>query len=223
MRNIYALIFALSLSGICFGQAPSSPGNILTPQQLTWQAEQGIIPAQTSLGSMYADGRGVPQDYVQAYLWLTLAIDGAVEDRGPFQRSQATVDLRKSIADKMTPQQLEEAERLAKEWESRREQRNGTGPYVAGWGVATPKDVFRPSPSYTDRARQARINGIVVVEFVVRKNGTVGDCKILRGLGYGLDESAIQTITTQWRFQPGTFKGKPVDVKAMAEVTFKLY
>jgi TonB family protein len=223
MKNIVSLVFALGLSGVCFGQAPGFPGNMGTPQQLTWQAEQGIIPAQTSLGSIYAEGKGVPQDYVQAYMWLTLSIDGAVEDRGPFQRSQATVKLRKSIVDKMTPQQIEEAERLAKEWESRREQRNGNGPYVAGWGVVTPKDVFRPSPAYTDRARQARINGIVVVGFVVRKDGTVGDCKILRGLGYGLDESAIQTITTQWRFQPGTFKGKPVDVQAMAEVAFKIY
>jgi periplasmic protein TonB len=133
------------------------------------------------------------------------------------------VDLRKSIAEKMTPQQIEEAERLAKAWESRYEEKMGKGLYRGGWGVVTPKDVYRPSPSYTESARRARINGIVVVEFVVRKDGTVGDCTILRGLGHGLDESAIKTITTKWRFQPGTFKGKPVDVIAMAEVVFKIY
>jgi TonB family protein len=221
--KFFSLILALGFAGICFGQAPGFPGNMGTPQQITWQAEQGIIPAQTSLGSMYAEGKGVPQDYVQAYMWLTLSIDGAVEDRGPFQRSPSTVNLRKSIAEKMTREQIEEAERLAKEWESRYEEKMGDGYYRGGWGVVTPKDVFRPVPSYTEQARRARINGIVVVEIVVRKDGTVGDCKILRGLGYGLDESAIQTIRTRWRFQPGTFKGKPVDVIAMAEIVFKIY
>jgi TonB family protein len=219
MNNIFPLILLLAFAEVGLGQAVSNTG----APQLALMAERGNILAQVELGSLYADGRGVAQDYIQSYMWLTLSISGAVDEKTPFRRSQAAVDLQKSIASKMTPPQIEEAERLARDWESRYEQRMGNGPYTAGWGVATPKDISRPSPSYTDRARQARVNGIVVVEFVVHKDGTVGNCKILRGLGYGLDESAIQTITTRWRFQPGTFKGKPVDVVANTQVTFRLY
>jgi hypothetical protein len=42
----------------------------------------------------------------------------------------------------------------------------------------------------------------------------------MKALGYGLDESVISTITTQWRFQPGTFRGKPVDVQTVFGVSF---
>ena len=221
MKNLFSLIFLFAFPAIGFGQGPSFIDNMGTPR-VTQLAEQGNVLAQASLGTRYANGNSVPQDYTQAYKWLTLAIVGAVEDKGPLQRSQAAVDLRESIAEKMTAEQKAEAERLAREWETAYMQSVGTGPYKVGWGVVTPKDVSRPSPSYTERARQARASGIVVVEFVVRKDGTVGDCRILRGLGYGLDESAIKTITTQWRFQPGLYKGKPVDVVAMAEVVFRI-
>jgi len=51
----------------------------------------------------------------------------------------------------------------------------------------------------------------------------VDSFKVLRGLGHGLDESAIQTIASKWRFQPGTFNGTSVDVQANIEVGFRLY
>jgi TonB family protein len=222
MKILFSSILVLPLATLCFGQNAGYLPSMNTPQ-LTSIADGGNILAQARLGSMYAEGRGVTQDYVQAYKWLTLSLTGAVDNKGPFQKSQATVELQKSITDKMTPEQIEEAERLAKEWEAEYEKKMGSGPYRAAWGVATPRDVYRPLPSYTDEARRARISGRVVVEFVVRKDGTVGDCRIVRGLGYGLDESAIQTMTSQWRFQPGTYRDKPVDVIAMAEVVFKLH
>ncbi len=222
MRNLISLILVLTLSGLCYGQN-SDYLDKMDLKQLTFAADRGMVQAQARLGSIYADGKGVDQDYVQAYKWLTLSIDGAVENTGLYRRSKTTVEARKAIADKLTPQQIEEADQQVKEWESNYEQRMKNVPYVAGWGVVTPKDVYRPSPNYTDRARQSRINGTIVVQFVVRKDGTVSDCKILRGLGYGLDESAIETITTRWRFQPGTFMGRPVDIQANAEVNFRLY
>ena len=47
--------------------------------------------------------------------------------------------------------------------------------------------------------------------------------RVIRGLGYGLDESAINTVATKWRFKPGSLNGRPVDVQANIEVTFRLY
>jgi TonB family protein len=93
----------------------------------------------------------------------------------------------------------------------------------AGKDVKPPVVLNQPLPAYTDEARQARAEGVVQLQAIIRKDGSVDTFKILKGLGYGLDESAINTIKTKWRFQPGTLNGKPVDVQADIEVSFKLY
>jgi len=100
---------------------------------------------------------------------------------------------------------------------------SGIGPYVVGNGVKAPIALLQPLPAYTEEARKARAEGIVLIQAVIRKDGTVDSFKVLRGLGYGLDESAINTIATKWRFKPGTMNGMPVDVQANIEVAFRLY
>jgi TonB family protein len=100
---------------------------------------------------------------------------------------------------------------------------SGVGPYVVGNGVKPPEILAKPLPNYTEEARKARAEGVVMIEAIIRKDGSVDSFKVLRGLGYGLDESAINTIATKWRFKAGTLNGVPVDVRANIEVTFKLY
>lgn len=76
-------------------------------------AEQGDAMAQYNLGISYASGRGVPQDYVQAHLWFNLsAIDGNSD-------SQSARD---NVAKQMSPDQLAEAQRLAREWLEKQQQ-----------------------------------------------------------------------------------------------------
>ena len=74
---------------------------------------------------------------------------------------------------------------------------------------------------YTDEARRANIEGEVDLEIVVRRDGTVGDVKVLRGLRGGLNERAIEAVR-QWRFAAGRMKGTPVDVVVEVGVEFKL-
>ena len=100
---------------------------------------------------------------------------------------------------------------------------SGVGPYVMGSGVTAPVAIYQPLPLYTEEARRARVEGIVLIQAVIRKDGSVDSFRVLRGLGYGLDESAINTIATKWRFRPGAMRGVPVDVQANIEVTFRLY
>jgi periplasmic protein TonB len=100
---------------------------------------------------------------------------------------------------------------------------SGIGPYVVGGGVKAPALLFDPKPNYTEEARKARIEGVVLLQLVVRKDGSTDSFKVLRGLGYGLDESAISTINNKWRFKPGTKSGVPVDVQILVEVSFRLY
>ncbi len=70
-------------------------------------AEQGHANAQLYLGGMYQRRQGVPQDYVQAHMWFNLAASGVGE---------LAVKNRDSIAEKMTSEQIAEAQRLAREW-----------------------------------------------------------------------------------------------------------
>jgi TonB family protein len=102
-------------------------------------------------------------------------------------------------------------------------QLSDTPPYVVGNGVQAPVVLTQPLPAYTDEARAARIEGRVLLQVIIRKDGSVDSFKVLQGLGYGLDQSAITTIATKWRFKPGTLNNEPVDVQAMIEVSFKLY
>ena len=70
-------------------------------------ADQGHARAQYNLGTMYDLGRGVTQDYVQAHMWYNLAAAQGQKDAGKW---------RDSLAEKMTPTQIAEARKLAREW-----------------------------------------------------------------------------------------------------------
>jgi len=85
-----------------------------------------------------------------------------------------------------------------------------------------PQILQQTTPSYTDDAIKSKVQGVIILQAVIRKDGTVDSFKVLRGLGFGLEEKAIQEIATNWRFRPGTLKGRPVDVLATIEVQFNL-
>jgi TonB family protein len=97
----------------------------------------------------------------------------------------------------------------------------GGGPYRPGSGVEPPRLLREVKADYSDEARRANIEGEVVLEIVVRRDGSVGDVKILRGLRGGLNERAIEAVR-QWRFSPGRMKGTPVDVAVEVGVEFRL-
>ena len=75
-------------------------------------AEQGLAVAQYDLGVMYDNGQGVPQDYAQAYMWFNLAASRFP----PGERRDKAVKNRDIVAEEMTPVQLFEAQKLAREW-----------------------------------------------------------------------------------------------------------
>ena len=97
----------------------------------------------------------------------------------------------------------------------------GGGPYRPGSGVSPPQLLKEVRADYTDEARRANVEGEVVLEIVVRRDGTVGDVKVLQRLGSGLEQRAIQAVR-QWRFSPARLKGTPVDVVVEVAVEFRL-
>lgn len=97
----------------------------------------------------------------------------------------------------------------------------GGGPYRPGSGIEPPRLVREVRADYTEEARQRGLSGEVVLEIVVRRDGSVGDVKILRGMAAGLNERAVQAVR-QWRFAPATRLGQPVDVIVEVAVEFRL-
>jgi len=97
----------------------------------------------------------------------------------------------------------------------------GGGPYRPGSGVEPPRLLREVKAQYTEDARTRGVTGDVILEIVIRSDGSVGDVKVLRGLGFGLDERAV-TAVRSWKFSPAKRLGTAVDVIVEVEVEFSL-
>jgi len=97
----------------------------------------------------------------------------------------------------------------------------GGGAYKIGGGVSAPVPVFRPEPEYSEEARKAKWQGAVLLSLIVDENGVPQEIKVVRSLGLGLDQKAIEAVQ-KWRFKPGLKDGKAVPVTANIEVNFRL-
>lgn len=84
-----------------------------------------------------------------------------------------------------------------------------------------PVFLARPRPKYTEEARWKKILGIVLVRAEFRSDGTIGNLQVLRGLGYGLDENAIEAVSMMI-FLPAVQNGQFVSKYLTAELTYKL-
>lgn len=97
----------------------------------------------------------------------------------------------------------------------------GGGPYRPGSGITAPAVLREVKPDYTEEGRRRNLEGDVVLEIVVRSDGSVGNVKLLQGLGSGLDQRATEAVR-QWRFSPARRYGTPVDVIVEVAMEFKL-
>ncbi len=95
------------------------------------------------------------------------------------------------------------------------------GPIHVGGDVQRPEKLSAPQPQYTEIARKARIQGVVIVQAIIDKQGAVTNVKVLKGLPMGLAEEAVKAIK-KWTFKPATLNGKPVDVYYNLTVNFRL-
>jgi protein TonB len=97
----------------------------------------------------------------------------------------------------------------------------GGGPYRPGSGIEPPSLLREVKPDYSEEARRRSVEGDVVLEIVVRRDGSVGDVRLRRALGSGLDQRAIEAVR-RWQFTPARRRGAPVDVLVEVAVEFKL-
>ena len=96
-----------------------------------------------------------------------------------------------------------------------------TGPMRVGGEIQEPERIHYVPPDYPELARRARLEGPVILQAVIDKQGNVKDVQTLRGLGLGLDDAARDAVT-QWIYTPTTYNGRPVEVILTVTVVFEL-
>ncbi len=97
----------------------------------------------------------------------------------------------------------------------------GGGVYRIGGAVSQPVLISKVEPEYSEEARKAKYSGTVLLSIVIDANGLPHQIHVVRPLGLGLDEKAIEAVM-KWRFRPALKGGKSVAVQAQVEVNFRL-
>ncbi len=97
----------------------------------------------------------------------------------------------------------------------------GIGLIHRGRGVTPPQLLYKVEPEFSEEARKAKYQGMVLMSIEVDASGIVRKVRVLQSLGLGLDEKAIEAVS-RWRFRPGLFDGKPVATEATVQVNFQL-
>lgn len=186
-----------------------------------------------------------PQISGQAYMWM-----GVAEETRHGHEPQAEENLRKAIA-ALPPNSSEAATAmnllgrfltkqnrpaeaqpfdqqassivhdLEKTGRARNAQLESAKVYAVNADITRPELLRKVEPQYTEEARAARFEGVVVLSVVIEPDGTADKIQVMKSLGLGLDEKAIEAVQ-QWRFKPGTKDGAPVAVSANIEVNFRL-
>jgi protein TonB len=98
----------------------------------------------------------------------------------------------------------------------------GGGPKRIGGGISSPQVIYSVEPEFSEEARKAKVAGNVLVNLWVGTDGLPSHVHVLRGVGMGLDEKAVEAVK-QYRFRPAMENGKPVLVELNIEVNFQIF
>jgi len=98
----------------------------------------------------------------------------------------------------------------------------GGGPRRIGGGVSAPQLIYSVEPEFSEEARKAKVAGNVLVNLWVDTNGLPSHVHVIRGVGMGLEEKAVEAVR-QYKFKPAMENGKPVLVELNVEVNFQIF
>jgi TonB family protein len=164
-----------------------------------WQAQAGQVEIEVECDNPHAEMAGVVDAMNAVFLRPEEALTDAVPEYWkPWFRVKAEPPLPPANADKQS------------------------GAVKVGGGVSAPRVTYDPDPEYSEMARQAKFQGTTILWLVVDEDGLPKHIRILKPLGLGLDEQAVEAVQ-RWQFAPSMKDGTPVPVKINVEVNFKLY
>jgi len=187
--------------------APSGPmaGPAMTWQAMVRQQRKDEAPAAESL---YRAALAMEEPNSQEAAFTMESLAHYLRDQGRVSEAEAmeasASEIRKAHVAQLSPKRQATAQASK-----------------VGNGVAAPVLLYKLEPSYSVEARAAKVQGSVVLNVVVGTDGKAGDIQLRKGVGYGLDEQALNAVA-QWTFKPGMRDGVPVPVQATIEVNFKL-
>jgi len=98
----------------------------------------------------------------------------------------------------------------------------GGGLRHVGGGVSAPVLISKVEPEFSEEARKAKFMGVVTVNLVVDTEGRAQNVHVIRGVGMGLDQKALEAVR-QYRFKPAMENGHPVPVQVNVEVQFSIF
>lgn len=90
-----------------------------------------------------------------------------------------------------------------------------------GAKIKGPELIYKEEPEFSEQARKAKYQGTVLLAIEVDVDGHPRNVRVVRGLGLGLDEKAIEAVS-HWLFRPAIQNGKPVVTAATVEINFRL-
>jgi periplasmic protein TonB len=97
----------------------------------------------------------------------------------------------------------------------------GDGVRRIGGGVSAPEVIYQTEPEFSEEARKAKLSGNVEVYLWVDEHGNPTHVRVIRGIGMGLDEKAVEAVR-QYKFKPAMANGKPVTVEMYVDVVFQI-
>lgn len=98
----------------------------------------------------------------------------------------------------------------------------GGGLMRVGGGVSHPQVIYAPDPEFSDEARRAKYQGICMVSVIVDARGNPQNVHVVRALGMGLDEKAVEAVK-RYKFRPAMYQGHAVAVEIQVQVDFHIY
>ena len=98
---------------------------------------------------------------------------------------------------------------------------DGDGPYLLTGDIQKPVRIFATPVRYTEEARKAGVQGVVILEAIITTEGDVDDVRVVLGQPHGLTENAIESVL-QWKYEPATKDGRPVPVIMAVTITFQV-
>jgi len=88
--------------------------------------------------------------------------------------------------------------------------------------VSSPEVIYKVEPEFSEEARKAKFMGVVTVTLIVNTQGLPQDVHVIRGVGMGLDDKAVEAVR-QYKFKPAMENGHPVPVRVNVEVNFQIF
>jgi TonB family protein len=239
-----ALIF-LMLAGAVGGAAQPGAEDLIRQARalLAGNPDKGRAEAERLLREARKLSAGQAETYSQASVWLALVLLGGSRPAGEIRTMMDEIlsyrerseDARLALAleIKASVSQADEADALRKRAGAIRtailhdltQKSDGVPETENTYRVADthspPRVLEKPEPSYSETARIAKHQGAVVLALTIDTNGRTRDVRLVRSLGFDLDEAAWQTVR-KWRFDPAVRNGQPVRVLANVEMNFRL-